>query len=155
VNVVSVVQDDQGNNVQANEKLRIGVLGGMGPAATIDFMAKVRAATPALHDQDHVPLIVYCVPQIPDRSTAVLAGTDATIAASAGRRARCCRTPVCTPSPLPATPRTIGMHRCRRQARVPILHIADAVRRVDCAARSAEPACGLDGDTRNQGIATI
>lgn len=69
--------DDQADCVQVREKLRIGVLGGMGPAATIDFMTKVRAASPALRDQDHIPLIVQCVPQIPDRSTAVLARTNA------------------------------------------------------------------------------
>lgn len=54
----------------------IGVLGGMGPLATVDFMQKMIEATPAAHDQDHVPLIVYSVPQIPDRVGAACAGTD-------------------------------------------------------------------------------
>ena len=31
-------------------KRLVGVLGGMGPAATLDFMAKVMAATPAAAD---------------------------------------------------------------------------------------------------------
>jgi aspartate racemase len=48
----------------------IGVLGGMGPLATIDFMHKVLAATDAQRDQDHVPLIVTSIPQVPDRGTA-------------------------------------------------------------------------------------
>lgn len=69
--------DDRGNCVQVGEKLRIDLLGGMGPAATIDFTTKARAAPPVLRDQDHIPRIVHCVPQIPDRSTAVLARTDA------------------------------------------------------------------------------
>jgi aspartate racemase len=54
----------------------IGILGGMGPLATVDFMQKVIEATPAERDQDHVPLIVYSVPQIPDRVSAAAAGTD-------------------------------------------------------------------------------
>ncbi|MFM9973215.1 MAG: aspartate/glutamate racemase family protein [Beijerinckiaceae bacterium] len=54
----------------------IGVLGGMGPLATVDFMQKVIEATPAERDQDHVPMIVYSVPQIPDRVGAASAGTD-------------------------------------------------------------------------------
>lgn len=58
------------------ERRLIGVLGGMGPLATVDFMQKVIEATPAKHDQDHVPLIVYSVPQIPDRVGAAVAGTD-------------------------------------------------------------------------------
>ncbi len=45
----------------------IGVLGGMGPLATIDFLQKVYEQTPAATDQEHVPLVVYAVPQIPDR----------------------------------------------------------------------------------------
>jgi len=58
------------------ERRLIGVLGGMGPLATVDFMQKVIAATSAELDQDHVPLIVYSVPQIPDRVGAACAGTD-------------------------------------------------------------------------------
>ncbi|MDR2112249.1 MAG: amino acid racemase [Candidatus Accumulibacter sp.] len=52
----------------------IGVLGGMGPLATVDFLHKIVASTPATRDQDHVPLLVWSVPQIPDRQKA-LAGT--------------------------------------------------------------------------------
>lgn len=55
----------------------VGVLGGMGPMATVDFMAKVIAATPAAVDQDHVPLLVYSLPQIPSRTVAIRDGTDA------------------------------------------------------------------------------
>lgn len=55
----------------------IGVLGGMGPAATVDFLDKLVRATPVRRDQEHLPVIVYSVPQIPDRSTAILeAGPD-------------------------------------------------------------------------------
>lgn len=48
----------------------LGVLGGMGPLATIDFLHKVLDATPARTDQDHIPVISASIPQIPDRSTA-------------------------------------------------------------------------------------
>lgn len=58
----------------------VGVLGGMGPMATVDFLAKVIALTPARCDQEHVPLIVHQVPQIPDRSRAILHGSDAPLA---------------------------------------------------------------------------
>ncbi|PXW97483.1 aspartate racemase [Sphaerotilus hippei] len=50
----------------------IGVLGGMGPAATVDFMAKLVALTPARRDQDHLPMVVANLPQVPDRSAAIL-----------------------------------------------------------------------------------
>ncbi|MCZ6664766.1 MAG: aspartate racemase, partial [Gammaproteobacteria bacterium] len=43
----------------------IGVLGGMGPDATVDFMAKVIALTPAARDQDHVRMLVDHNPRVP------------------------------------------------------------------------------------------
>ncbi|MBM3546142.1 MAG: aspartate/glutamate racemase family protein [Alphaproteobacteria bacterium] len=49
----------------------IGVLGGMGPLATVDFMRKVIEATPATKDQEHIPIVVWSVPQIPDRSASI------------------------------------------------------------------------------------
>lgn len=49
----------------------IGVLGGMGPLATLDFLQKLLAATPVSRDQDHVPTVVWNVPQIPDRQHAL------------------------------------------------------------------------------------
>ena len=55
----------------------IGVLGGMGPAATVDFLDKLVRLTPALRDQEHLPFIVANLPHIHDRSCAILgAGRD-------------------------------------------------------------------------------
>jgi len=48
----------------------VGVLGGMGPLATVDFLAKLLAITPAATDQEHVPVIVSAIPQVPDRTRA-------------------------------------------------------------------------------------
>ncbi|MGJ7496899.1 aspartate/glutamate racemase family protein [Variovorax sp. RT4R15] len=48
----------------------LGVLGGMGPLATLDFMHKLLAATPAASDQEHVPVLVSSIPQVPDRTAA-------------------------------------------------------------------------------------
>jgi aspartate racemase len=53
---------------------RLGVLGGMGPAATADFLAKLVRATPATRDWDHIPVVLRSFPQIPDRSDAILHG---------------------------------------------------------------------------------
>jgi aspartate racemase len=49
----------------------IGILGGMGPSATNDFIAKIIAVTPASSDQDHIPLAVWSNPRIPDRNKAI------------------------------------------------------------------------------------
>ncbi|MBU4436473.1 MAG: amino acid racemase [Alphaproteobacteria bacterium] len=47
----------------------LGVLGGMGPAATLDFLAKLQAATPTRHERDHLRVLVDINPQVPDQST--------------------------------------------------------------------------------------
>lgn len=53
------------------KRLTAGVLGGMGPDATVDFMSRVVALTPADKDQDHVPMLVDHNPQVPDRQAAM------------------------------------------------------------------------------------
>ncbi len=51
---------------------RLGVVGGVGPAATVDFMAKVISNTHAARDQDHIRMVVDHNPQIPDRTANLL-----------------------------------------------------------------------------------
>lgn len=52
----------------------LGVLGGMGPLATVDFLEKLVLQTDAARDQDHIPFLVACLPQIPNRLDALLRG---------------------------------------------------------------------------------
>ena len=48
--------------------LTLGLLGGMGPAATLDFLTKLQAFTPANSDQDHIRVIADINPKVPDRN---------------------------------------------------------------------------------------
>ena len=52
----------------------IGVLGGMGPLATLDFFSKVISATHAQEDADHVPILIQSDPRIAPRPAAILHG---------------------------------------------------------------------------------
>ncbi|MDH3701538.1 MAG: amino acid racemase [Alphaproteobacteria bacterium] len=64
---------DVNNPSAAETRLRpdlLGVIGGMGPLATVDFLSKLVALTPAEKDPDHVPVIVSSEPQIPSRPRA-------------------------------------------------------------------------------------
>ena len=81
----------------------IGVLGGMGPLATLDFFSKVIAATHAKEDADHVPILMQSDPRIAPRPAAILnggrsplpellAGRDRLIAAGAMALAMPCNT---------------------------------------------------------------
>jgi aspartate racemase len=60
---------------------KIGIVGGVGPAATVDFLDKIVRNTPARRDQEHFKVVVEQNPQIPDRTAHLLkGGTDPTIA---------------------------------------------------------------------------
>jgi aspartate racemase len=52
-----------------------GVIGGMGPEATVDFLRRVVAATPAKGDADHIRVLIDNNPKIPSRIAALIDGT--------------------------------------------------------------------------------
>jgi aspartate racemase len=56
----------------------VGILGGMGPLATLELFRRILAMTPASRDQDHLRIVIDNNPHIPDRTAAILqAGEDA------------------------------------------------------------------------------
>ncbi|MEO1078751.1 MAG: amino acid racemase [Pseudomonadota bacterium] len=59
----------------AGAELVAGVLGGMGPAATLDLLQRVLALTPAKSDSDHLRILVDNNPKVPSRITALIDGT--------------------------------------------------------------------------------
>lgn len=52
----------------------IGIIGGMGPLATIDLYKKIIDNTKAEKDQDHIHVIIDSYPQIEDRTAYILHG---------------------------------------------------------------------------------
>jgi aspartate racemase len=72
-----VVSDGYGTPAHA---FKVGVVGGVGPAATVDFLQKIVRNTPATRDQDHIKLLVEQNPQIPDRTENLIGdGADPTV----------------------------------------------------------------------------
>jgi aspartate racemase len=53
----------------------VGILGGMGPEATVLLMQKVLASVDARDDADHIPLIVHQNPAVPSRIRRLIDGT--------------------------------------------------------------------------------
>ncbi len=117
----------------------LGVLGGMGPLATVDFLSKIIQSTPANSDQDHIPIIAASLPQIPDRTDAILLSGESPLDAmtvgirrlevsGAGAIAIPCNTAHHWYEPL------------QRSTKLPILHIADSVV-AHMKASGIEPGC--------------
>ncbi|THF67586.1 aspartate/glutamate racemase family protein [Pseudothauera nasutitermitis] len=107
----------------------VGVLGGMGPLATVDLLAKIIEETPAGIDQDHVPVVAHNVAQIPDRQRFVagdgpspLPAMHAGIARLNAIGAGCIA--------MPCNTAHIWFDTLAAHSRAPLIHIADAVAEV-------------------------
>jgi len=61
---------------QQNKPKTIGILGGMGPQATVDLYNEIIRQTPIKEEQDHLPVIIFSNPKIPDRTKALTAGGE-------------------------------------------------------------------------------
>ena len=94
---------------------RIGLLGGMGPAAGVELHRLIIEATPATRDQDHLQVVLYTDPTIPDRTTSLAHDAGAAYAAGVIRAARV----------LEATkPNVIALACMTAHARLPIIQAA-------------------------------
>lgn len=120
----------------------IGVLGGMGPLATIDFMRKVLAATPATSDQEHVPLIVSSIPQVPDRTAAFRGDGVSPLAAMAASGQRLARAGAGLVV-IPCNTAHLWFAELESALALPMLHLVDAAIEDAVAATSAGASIGL------------
>ncbi|MGW1776994.1 aspartate/glutamate racemase family protein [Streptomyces sp. NPDC002104] len=103
----------------------LGVLGGMGPAATAEFLRLLAARVPATTDQEHPRIMMLSEPSIPDRSTSLLEGSDAPLpgildglTTLAGWGADLLAVPCNTAH--------VYIDQIRDQLPVPLVHIVDA-----------------------------
>jgi aspartate racemase len=105
----------------------LGVLGGMGPAATVDFLAKLVRLTAAARDQDHVPLIVLSDPRVPDRVAPIMEGRGPSPLEALRRGIRTLEQAGAQCIAIPCHTAHYWYDAMVETARVPILHIVDAV----------------------------
>jgi len=104
----------------------LGVIGGMGPLATADFFRKLIDATPARDDDDHIPVLIHSVPQVPSRPAAILRGGPSPVPALLQARDRL----LAAGATLLAMPCNTAHHwydDLVAGCPVPFVHIVDAV----------------------------
>lgn len=103
----------------------VGVLGGMGPLATIDFMRKMLEATPASRDQEHVPVVVSSIPQVPDRTAAFRGEGVSPLAAmiASGRRLAAAGAGLAV---IPCNTAHLWFEELHETLGLPMLHMVDA-----------------------------
>ncbi|TPM64947.1 MULTISPECIES: amino acid racemase [unclassified Mesorhizobium] len=106
--------------------LQLGVIGGLGPLASADFYFKLTRMTQAFRDNEHVPAVILSVPQLPDRTEAILAGHDGPLASlKAGVSTLNALGVACIAMPCNTAHHWYEQLAASSQAR--IIHIADAV----------------------------
>lgn len=103
----------------------LGVLGGMGPLASAQFMARLTLLTPADRDQDHIPAVLWSDPRVPDR-TAGWRGTGADPLPALLRGIRGLEAAGCGAIAIPCNTAHGWYDRMQDSTRLPILHIVDA-----------------------------
>lgn len=60
--------------MKANHKKTLGIVGGMGPMATVDLYRKIIELTDAASDQEHIHILIDNNAGVPDRTNAILYG---------------------------------------------------------------------------------
>lgn len=106
-------------------KPALGILGGMGPLATVDFMQKVIERTPAAGDQDHLPMVVVSIPQVPDRTAAILGRGESPVPVML-EGIRLLNQAGVALIAIPCNTAHYWFDDLVRESRAPLLHIADA-----------------------------
>jgi aspartate racemase len=116
-----------GNRIESQQRpRRLGILGGMGPMATADFFAKLTELTAVARDQDHIPAIIASIPQIPDRTEALLRGGPSPLPAMTEAVALLERAGV-DQIVIPCNTAHAWFDELVARTEVPMLHIVDAV----------------------------
>ncbi|TPG51818.1 aspartate/glutamate racemase family protein [Roseomonas nepalensis] len=103
----------------------LGVLGGMGPLASAEFMRQLTLLTPAARDQDHVPAVLWSDPRVPDR-TAARQGTGPDPLLALLRGIRGLEAAGCGAIAIPCNTAHGWIDGMRAATALPILHIVDA-----------------------------
>ncbi len=103
----------------------LGVLGGMGPLASAQFMLRLTLLTPAEWDQDHIPSVLWSDPRVPDRTAARL-GTGEDPLPALLRGIRGLEAAGVGAIAIPCNTAHGWIEGMQAATRLPILHIVDA-----------------------------
>jgi aspartate racemase len=103
----------------------VGIIGGMGPEATVDLMRRVIAKTPANDDQDHIHLIVESNPKIPSRIAHLIDGTGTDPTPELTRIALNLQRAGADALAIPCNTAHAYAHSIRRAISIPLLDMVD------------------------------
>jgi aspartate racemase len=104
----------------------IGILGGMGPEATVDCFDKIIKNTPAAKDQEHLRVIIDSNPKVPDRTAAIIGDGESPVPVLVAG----CRALTRAGADfiiIPCVSAHVFLSEIQQQIQLPVLSIFDAV----------------------------
>ncbi len=115
---------------------RLGVLGGMGPQATITFYQFIIDRTDARTDQEHVNAVILSDTGMPDRTQAILSGDTREARQRLLADARLLENAGCTAIAVPCNTSHFFLDDIQKEIGIPIIHMiretARLVARLGC-----------------------
>lgn len=110
-----------------SEEKIVGILGGMGPEATVDLMQRIIRLTPALDDIDHVRCIVDNNPKVPSRIRAIIEGGGTDPGPTLADMARRLESWGADFLAIACNTAHVYYDQVQQAVRIPVVHMADRV----------------------------
>lgn len=105
----------------------VGIIGGMGPEATVDLMQRIIRLTPARDDIDHIRCVVDNDPKIPSRIKAIIEGGTTDPGEYLGEMAKRLESWGTDFLAMPCNTAHYYFDRIQAAVRIPVIHMIDAV----------------------------
>ncbi|MBP1736153.1 MAG: Aspartate racemase [Oscillospiraceae bacterium] len=102
---------------------KLGILGGMGPQATLVFYQRILTHTDARRDQEHVPAMILSDTKIPDRTAALLSGQAEPVFERLLKDAKLLETCGCTHLAVPCNTSHFFADRLQRELDIPLINM--------------------------------
>ncbi len=112
--------------LKIDRQLRVGIVGGMGPMATVLFQQLLIEATPAQKDQDHLQVLCFNNPKIPDRTNSLLSDDGKSYVHELVKTARQLEKAGANILTIPCITAHARWDSISRQLKVPLISMIDA-----------------------------
>ncbi len=113
------------NEPSGKQRFCLGIVGGMGPLSGVHFQELLIEETAVSSDQDHIPVICYTNPGIPDRTESLARDNGASFAAGIIESIRVLERAGATLLAITCNTAHTRFQELERATRLPILHIVE------------------------------
>ena len=104
-----------------NKRFRVGILGGMGPLAGVRLQQLIIEATPATRDQEHLEVVCFTNPHIPDRTESLACNNGSAYLASLISSARILESTGVTTIVIPCNTAHARLESLQKNISIPVL----------------------------------